>query len=446
MEGTSRPRGISSLALHLHPRSVPADALPLPRTFGLGGASLVLFLLLAGTGALLLAVYEPSPERAHGSILRLLDEVRFGALVRNAHHWAANALVLVSVLHLLRVLFRGAFLPPRRGNWLVGVALLLLVVASAFTGYLLPWDQLAYWAVTVGTGMLAYVPVAGEALLRAARGGADVGPATLSRFFVLHVAVLPAALLALLAVHFWLVRKAGGVLVPRDAGGASHRSPPVPTSPALTGREGVAALVVMAAVALASALLDAPLLAPANPGASPNPARAPWYFAGLQELLVHLHPLFGAALVPAVLLALLAALPWIAGREPGTGRWFESPRGARRVLLAFLLGALGAAAVVLASEALRHGPARLATLPAAVRAGLLPSLAFAAALAGGAFLARRRGASRMEATQAASAVLVGVLLVLTVTGAAFRGPGMALVLPGAPPAAAPTPAQQKVAP
>jgi quinol-cytochrome oxidoreductase complex cytochrome b subunit len=435
MEGTSRPRGVQSLLLHLHPRSVPAESLPLPRTFGLGGAALVLFLLLAGTGALLLTVYEPSPERAYGSIVRLVDDVRFGGLVRNVHHWAANGMVLVALLHLLRVLFRGALLPPRRGNWLVGVALLLLVVASAFTGYLLPWDQLAYWAVTVGTGMLAYVPLAGDALVRAARGGADVGPATLSRFFVLHVAVLPAALLVLLAVHFWLVRKAGGVLVPRDDGASRHRAPPVPTSPALTQREGVAALVVAAAVALTSAVLDAPLLAQANPGASPNPARAPWYFAGIQELLVHLHPLFGAAIVPAALLALLAALPWIAGSEPGSGRWFESARGARRVLLAFLSGALLAVAAVLASEALRHGPARLAALPAAVRAGLLPVLGVGAVVAVAAFLARRRGGSRLEATQAATAVVLAIFLVLTVTGSAFRGPGMALVRPGAVPVA-----------
>ena len=218
-------------------------------TFGLGGAAAVLFLILAVTGSLLLVVYEPSPERAHGTVVRLVDEVPFGALVRNVHHWAANGMVLVTLLHLLRVFYRGGHLPPRRGNWFAGVALLLLVVACAFTGYLLPWDQLAFWAVTIGTGMLEYAPVVGGVLLRAARGGADVGPATLARFFVLHVAILPIAMLLLLAFHFWLVRKVGGVILPAGAGDrASPRGALVPTSPDLTQREGAMALAVLAAV------------------------------------------------------------------------------------------------------------------------------------------------------------------------------------------------------
>jgi quinol-cytochrome oxidoreductase complex cytochrome b subunit len=430
MEGARRPSGFSHLVLHLHPRTVPADALPLSRTLGLGGAALVLFLVLVATGGLLLAAYEPSSERAYRSVLAISDDIRFGAFVRNAHHWAANGIVLLSLLHLLRVLYRGGHLPPRRGNWLAGVVILLVVVASAFTGYLLPWDQLAYWAVTIGTGMLAWVPLAGDALLRAARGGADVGPATLSRFFVLHVAVLPVALLVLLAFHFWLVRKAGGVLLPRAAGdGAPPRGPVVPTSPALTRREGVASLVVLGALLLLSAVADAPLLAQANPGMSPSPARAPWYFAGLQELLVHVHPMFGAAVVPATLLVLLVALPWLGGAEPPTGRWFGSPGGARRVAWSFVTGATLASVAVLASEALRRGPPRLAALPPALRTGLLPVLGAALATGAVAWIARRRGASRQETVQAAFTFVLAAVVVLTIAGVAFRGPGMTLAWP-----------------
>jgi quinol-cytochrome oxidoreductase complex cytochrome b subunit len=428
-----RPSGFSNLVLHLHPRVVPAESLRLSRTFGLGGAALVLFLLLAATGALLLVAYEPSPERAYGTVAALVDEVPFGAFVRNAHHWAANGLVLVALLHLLRVFYRGGHLPPRRGNWLVGVVLLLLVVASAFTGYLLPWDQLAYWAVTISTGMLQYVPLAGGMLLRAARGGSDIGPATLARFFVLHVAILPIVLLMLLAFHFWLVRKVGGVVLPDDVGdAASPRGPLVPTSPGLTRREGVAALVVTAAVLLLAAVADAPLLAQANPGMSPNPAKAPWYFMGVQELLVHLHPLFAAVVVPVLALALLAALPSLGGEARTTGRWFESPRGARISLGAALAGAVVATCAILVNEPLRRAPPWLPKLAPAIRGGLLPALAAAIVVVTVGFLARRRGASRLEAIQAVFTFVVVAFAVLTVTGVVFRGQGMALAWPWSP--------------
>ena len=429
-----RPSGFSHLVLHLHPRLVPAAALRLSHTFGLGGAALVLFLLLAFTGALLLVGYEPSPERAYGTVVALVDEVRFGAFVRNTHHWAANGLVLVAFLHLLRVFYRGGHLPPRRGNWLVGVLLLLLVVASAFTGYLLPWDQLAYWAVTIGTGMLEYVPVVGGAILRAARGGADIGPGTLARFFVLHVAVLPLAMIVLLAFHFWLIRKAGGVVLPRIAGeAASQRGPLVPTSPGLTQREGVATLVVAAAVLLLAAVLDAPLLSQANPGASPNPAKAPWYFMGVQELLVHLHPLFGAVLVPGTLLVLLAALPWLGGAAAPSGRWFESPRCARWVLGAALAGAALAAATILANEPLRRRPPWLAGLAPVLRGGLLPVAVACAVVGALAMFLRRRGASRLEVVQVVFTFVVAALVVLAITGTLFRGQGMALAWPWSAP-------------
>jgi quinol-cytochrome oxidoreductase complex cytochrome b subunit len=409
---------------------VPAAALPFQRTFGLGGAAAVLFLLLAVTGALLLVVYEPSPERAYGTVARLVDEVPFGALVRNVHHWAANGLVLVTLLHLLRVFYRGGHLPPRRGNWLVGVALLLLVVACAFTGYLLPWDQLAYWAVTISTGMLEYVPVAGTTLLRAARGGPDIGPATLARFFVLHVAILPIALLLLLAFHFWLVRKVGGVILPEDAGdSASPRGPLVATSPHLTRREGAAALVVFAVVMLLAAAWNAPLLAQANPGMSPNPAKAPWYFMGVQELLVHLHPAFGAVAVPLVALALLIALPSLGGTERPSGRWFGSPRGARLALGAAVLAVLVTAGAVVANEPLRRARPWFPGLPPAVRGGAIPLLVAAGLVALVAWVARRRGGTRLEAVQAAFTFVAVSFAVLTVVGVVFRGQGMALVIP-----------------
>jgi len=425
-----RPSGFANLLLHLHPRVVPADSLRLSRTFGLGGAALVLFAVLAASGALLLVTYEPSPERAYATVTAIVDEIPLGAFVRSVHHWGANGLVLVAFLHLLRVFYRGGHLPPRSGNWIVGVVLLLLVVGSAFTGYLLPWDQLAYWAVTISTGMLDYVPGVGALLLRAARGGAEIGPGTLARFFVLHVAILPVATMLLLAFHFWLVRKAGGVVIAHGVGdAAAPRGPLVPTSPGLTRREGVASLVVIAAVLLLAGVLDAPLLSQANPGASPNPVKAPWYFMGVQELLVHLHPLFGAAVVPGVLLALLLALPWIGGVAPPSGRWFESERGARWVAWSGAAGGLLALAAVVANEPLRRRPPWLPGLAPAVRGGLLPLLAAALAVCLAAVLARRRGGTRPEVVQVAFTFVVGALVVLTGVGVLLRGQGMALAWP-----------------
>ena len=424
-----RPSGFSNLVLHLHPPVVPAESLRFSRTFGLGGAALVLFLLLAVTGTLLLVSYEPSPERAYGTVQALVDQAPFGAFIRNAHHWSANGLVLVAFLHLLRVFYRGGHLPPRRGNWLVGVALLLLTVASAFTGYLLPWDQLAYWAVTISTGMLEYVPLAGGLLLRAARGGAEIGPATLARFFVLHEAVLPIATLMLLAFHFWLVRKNGGVVLPAGVGdAAAPRGILVPTSPGLTQREGAAALVVTAAVLLLSAVADAPLLSQANPGLSPNPAKAPWYFMGVQELLVHLHPLFAAVILPALALAVLVALPWLGGAAPG-GRWFGSRRAARIAVVAGIAGTLLAKVAILADEPLRRAPPWFHGLAPALRGGLLPALVAAGLVAAAAWLARRRGATRGESVQAAFTLVLAAFVVLTLTGIFFRGQGMALTMP-----------------
>ena len=269
------------------------------RTCGLGGMAVVLLVLLAGTGALLLLAYEPSAERAYASVQSLRDDTVVGGFVRNIHFWAANSLVLVAFLHLLRVFYTGAFHAPRRFNWIIGLLLLALVLVSNFTGYLLPWDQLAFWAVTIGTGMLEYVPLVGPILETALRGGAEVGPKTLSIFFVLHIAILPILGAILAAFHFWLVRKGGGVILPRPPGPEPAPRPTmVPTSPNLVFRELVVALVLVAGVLLTAAVFDAPLLAQANPGMSPNPAKAPWYFMGIQELLVHLHPAFAVLVVP----------------------------------------------------------------------------------------------------------------------------------------------------
>ncbi|MFV2073306.1 MAG: cytochrome b N-terminal domain-containing protein, partial [Thermoanaerobaculales bacterium] len=207
---------ISSFFLHLHPAKVHRDSLRPNRTFGLGLISLYLFLILVGTGILLMFYYIPSVERAYNSMKDLQYVVSAGVMLRNIHRWAAHLMVVAVILHLARVFLMGAYKPPRELNWTVGLALFLLTVALSFTGYLLPWDQLAYWAITVGTSIASYAPLIGEKLRFLMLGGNQVGQPALIRFYVLHVALLPVAATMLIAVHLYRVRRDGGLARPEE--------------------------------------------------------------------------------------------------------------------------------------------------------------------------------------------------------------------------------------
>jgi len=422
---------LDHLVLHLRPVRVPVRTLPFTHTFGLGGMSAVLIMLLILSGVLLMFVYEPSPERAYGSILRLRDEARFGGFVRGAHHWRANLLIIVAFLHLLRTFFTGAFHGARQFNWVIGVLLLLGVVASNFTGYLLPWDQLSYWAITIVTGMLGYVPVMGEWLQRMARSGTEIGASTLILFYTLHTTVLPVLLVALMAFHFWRVRKARGVVVPH-----AIDEPPdekLETTlfvPDLLARETAVGLVLTAAVLVTALLFSAGLGPPANPGMSPNPAKAPWYFMGLQELLLHFHPLFAVVVIPLAALAALVAIPYLNYERESAGPWFLTRRGRDTTRRAALVALIATVVWVPLDEHVLDFGRWMPWLPGAVSEGLVPvgiGLALLAALM--ASLRRSTGATKNEIVQAGFAALTTAFLVLTAAGIWFRGPGMALTWP-----------------
>jgi quinol-cytochrome oxidoreductase complex cytochrome b subunit len=423
---------VSTFVLHLRPVRVPAATLRFTHTFGLGGASLVLLAILLVTGSLLMFGYTPVPGDAYASIERLEAEVAFGGFVRAVHHWSANLLVLVAVLHLLRVVLTGGFLGVRALNWLVGLFLLGGIAASAFTGYLLPWDQLAYWAVTIVTGMAAYVPFAGPALASLLRGGEEIGPATLGTYYALHTQWIPGLLLAAALFHFWRVRKAGGVVLPPGAARDEKGEPEkVLFLPELLWREVAAALALLAAVTLFSALVRAPLGPAANPGLSLNPAKAPWYFLGFQEFLVHLHPLFAVVLVPLLGAGALCALPYLgfSGDEP-RGAWFLSENG-RRTAKRAALAALAATPLLVVADAFVLGKSSAPSGGAAFfLRGVLPVGALLAACASGfRHLRKRQAATRLEATQALFVFLATAFAVLTVVGIWFRGAGMKLVWP-----------------
>jgi quinol-cytochrome oxidoreductase complex cytochrome b subunit len=177
--------------------------------YTLGSASLFVALNQAITGILLTIYYVPTPDHAYNSVQFITTEVPAGWLIRGLHHWGASAMVVLVVLHMLRVIFYGAYKFPREITWMTGVVLLILVIGFGFTGYLLPWDQKAYWATTVGTRIAGTPPLIGDTILRIVRGGADLSAITLARFFGVHVWVLPAALILVLAIHLYLVIRNG---------------------------------------------------------------------------------------------------------------------------------------------------------------------------------------------------------------------------------------------
>jgi quinol-cytochrome oxidoreductase complex cytochrome b subunit len=416
----------NSLILHLHPPRVPAGALRLTYTWGLGGISATLALCLAVTGLLLMFRYEPTVDRAYTSIQILESQVAFGSLVRGIHHWSANLLVITAFLHLTRVLLTGGFKQGRAGNWRVGLLLLLLVLIFNFTGYLLPWDQLAYWAITVSTSLISYIPLAGPEISRFVLGGSQVGQGALSNFYALHVAVLPVIMAVALSYHFWKVRKDGGLSQPLADEAEGKR---LSTIPHLVQREFAAAVGIFTAVVLWAMLIPTPLGELANPAQSPNPAKAAWYFAGLQELLLHMHALAAMALIGLVL-AGLALLPRWDSHEQNVGIYFRSARGRRAALLGAILALDLVPVLVILDEFWIDLTTVLPGWPNLVSGGLVPlllTLAGLAAIYAGIRLVLR--ADRGEGLVGLYSFLMISLVILTIIGVYFRGANMALVLP-----------------
>lgn len=201
----------SNVFLHLHSVKVNRKSLKWSYSFGLGLISTILFGVLIFTGVLLMFYYVPSIERAYPTMKEIQLSVPLGQFTRNMHRWSAHVMVLAVIFHMARVFYTGAYKAPREINWIIGVILLLLTLGASFTGYLLPWDQLAFWAITVGTNIASYAPVAGPALREMLLGGFEVGQGALIRFYTLHIAILPVLITLLFSIHIWRVRKDGGL-------------------------------------------------------------------------------------------------------------------------------------------------------------------------------------------------------------------------------------------
>jgi quinol-cytochrome oxidoreductase complex cytochrome b subunit len=189
-----------------HPAPEYAVTNPL---YCLGGIAFLCFLILVGTGIFLAMYYKPTPLEAYKSVEHIMITVPMGSLIRSIHHWAANTMIAAVMLHMMRIYFMGAYKKPRELNWVVGVTLLLITTTFGFSGYLLPWDQLAFWATKIGTGIAGSIPIMGQYISLLLVGGNDIGAETMTRFFALHVMVLPATTVILMVLHFAMIRIQG---------------------------------------------------------------------------------------------------------------------------------------------------------------------------------------------------------------------------------------------
>ncbi|MBK9798115.1 MAG: cytochrome b N-terminal domain-containing protein [Holophagaceae bacterium] len=348
--------------LHIHPVKVHKHSLRPAYTFGLGLISFFLFVILTVSGILLMFYYVPSTSQAYDRMLDLRGSVAFGTLLRNMHRWAAHGMVAVVFLHLCRVFLTGSYKKPREFNWVVGVILFLLTLFMSFTGYLLPWDQLAFWAITVGTAIAGYAPIIGKDIQFLLMGGTSVGQEALLRFYVLHVAVLPAILTLMIAIHFWRIRKDGGLSRPEDADpkvslvamenavevkasvlepkkvygfqglvrGPLTKVGEIPDNtvyswPNLFLAELFVFVITLSAILVLSLLFNAPLEEPVNALHPPNPAKAPWYFLGLQEMVSY-SAFWGGIGVPGIFVLLLLVAPYLDRSPKGVGKWFSRDR------------------------------------------------------------------------------------------------------------------------
>jgi cytochrome b6 len=318
---------------HLHPPTIPQRETRFRYTFGLGGAAVFLFVVLGITGLLEMFYYVPSLERANASVQMLTFLVPYGWLVRGVHYWAAQGLMVIAVLHLLRVALTGAYKSPRRFNWLLGVSLLVLVVLLDFTGYVLRWDTDIEWALLVGTNLLKSIPLIGELLYGLVVGGSEVSGDTIVRFYAWHVFGL--ALIAAVAIgwHIFRVRRDGGISTP------DPRTPDRMTRDDLVKRE-VVAMLILAPVLLLLALVFPPELGPAGDFSQlPGEASAPWFFIWVQQLLRWGDPLPMGLLIPIGLLVILVSIPYVIDRRStGGGRWFNREgRWAQLIVLVLLM-------------------------------------------------------------------------------------------------------------
>lgn len=381
---------VKNFMLHWFPPRISKRSVSFGYSFWLGSMSAVLFFILTLTGVVLMFHYVPTPEKAYWTIKDLGFVIPYGMIIRSLHRAAAHLMVLVVFLHLVRTFYTASYkdgLNPdaqRWKNWLIGIVLMLLTLFLSFTGYLLPWDQLAVWAVTVGTNIAKSIPLVGEDIRFALLGGSEIGASTLLRFYVLHCFLLPLVTFFLFAYHMWRIRKDGGLACVEQeyldikevkeplpdspnqkktyslmgikdnisvALVKSIRGETVPASSEVTRRLLLVILFTLLITTIFAVVSPAPLEEPANMNSPPNPAKAPWYFLWLQELVAITTfrigdftvngGFIGGVIIPGLFVALLAAWPFL-DRSPveAVGVWFHKSRRWQNIVFTFIILAI----------------------------------------------------------------------------------------------------------
>ncbi len=289
---------------------------PLPKhinlLFSLGSLAMFLLLLQAATGAFLALSYSPSPDHAHNAVKYITEEVPFGSFVRGLHHWGASAMVVIVFLHLLRVVLYGSYKKPRELTWVVGVLLLLVVLGFGFTGYLLPWDEKAYWATVVGVEIASTAPGLGDVVAKVFRGGTEIGAVTLSRFYALHTIWLPWIAFSLVGIHLFLVRFYGSSGKPNNT--PEEMKAGKPFYPDQVFEDVVGMLILFIILACAALFAPVPLEDVADPTNAEYDPRPEWYFLFLFQLLKYFQGPFeiiGTFVIPTVGMLLLLFLPFL---------------------------------------------------------------------------------------------------------------------------------------
>lgn len=434
----------SNLFLHIHPVKARLRAFAFSRTLYLGGLSIGCFALLVVTGTLLMFFYRPAVPQAYHDMKDLEFVVFTGMFQRNLHRWAAHAMVALVFAHMALTFYRKAYRSPREFNWVIGVALLVGTVLLSYTGYLLPWDQLAYWAVTVGTNMAGATPYVGDRIKLLLLGAGRIGESTLIRFYVLHCVALPLVVAFGIALHIWRIRKDRGIylpprpsaaavateegVAPRKAGPKSRGAdasgeepadePTAMTFPHLLLREGIAGLALMLALSLVSLWANAPLEEIANPDRTPNPAKSPWYFLGLQELLHYWRPAISGVFLPGLMVVALAVIPYFQINLDRRSLW-ESRRGRT-------LGLLWAAIAVATALFWKSGAHPVWGI-------MIPLWATGAVMSLGAVVEGKSGPAKAIKDRSLPFWIftwfLVIVVVLTVIGTFFRGPGWSFVYP-----------------
>lgn len=299
---------------------------PMPAGVGwwqtLGNLLMTLLIFQFVTGFALAMYYSPSPETAHASVKHITYGVTLGSFIRGLHSWGSTVIVITTVMHTLRVFFWGSYKKPRELTWIIGVVIFQVILGFSFTGYLLPWDQKAFWATVVGTRIAATVPIIGHAMLVFIRGGEEVGALTLTRFYSFHVMLLPACLMAFMGLHLYLVRRhhIAGPVEPQ-------KGPSVPFYPNQLFKDAVVLLFGVGLLIFLAIGFPPALEAIADPTGTDFAPRPEWYFLGLYELLKVMPAgweVVATVVIPTGITIGMFLLPWLdrsKSRHPGRRQW-----------------------------------------------------------------------------------------------------------------------------